>query len=214
MSGNFFLYNLNFFKGLRNVLRDMARALECVKDDRDFSKMYENTIKAYTNPSLLELSKIYVKSHDFLKGKICNRQTVDDYFCRQKELCNVTQLFIDVYGDLNDLFCSMNAFYCKNNVELCDVSQYVPVLDLIAFPCEPCIDRPECLPKCIPIEMYPIAFLSWYLTRVGKITSGCKDAEKVFDAGLIYIMEIDSLLDAYKQFVLVGMALKNVPRQL
>jgi len=214
MSGNFFLYNLNFFKGLRNVLRDMSRALECVKDDTEFRKMYENTVKAYTNPSLLELSKIYVKSHDFLKGKICCKLTIDEYFTRQKDLCNVTQLFIDVYGDLSDLFSSMNAFYKKNNVDLCDVSQYVPVLDLIAFPCEPCIERPECLPKCIPIEMYPIAFLFWYITRVGKIASGCANSEKVLDAGIIYMMEIDSLLDAYRQFVLVGLALKNVPRQL
>lgn len=213
MSGNFFLYNLNFFKGLRNVLRDMARALECVKEDCDYAELYEDTVKAYTNPSLLELSKLYVKSHDFLKGKMCCRQTVDDYFQRQKEMCGVTQLFIDVYGDLSDLFDTMKVFYCKHNVELCDVTQYIAVLDLIAFPCEPCVPKPECLPKCIPIEMYPIAFLMWYAVRVGKITSGCDDANLIKD-GLIYIMEINGLLDAYRQFVLVGRALKNVPRQL
>lgn len=213
MSGNFFLYNLNFFKGLRNVLRDMARALECVKDDCDFAELYEDTVKAYTNPSLLELSKLYVKNHEFLKGKICCNQTVDDFFCRQKEMSNVTQLFIDVYGDVSDLIDSMNAFYCKHNVELCDVSQYIPVLDLIAFPCEPCIERPDCLPKCIPIEMYPIAFLVWYMVRVGKITSGCIDSALI-ESGLVYVLEINALLDAYRQLVLVGKALKNVPRQL
>lgn len=205
MSGNFFLYDVNFFRGLRNVLRDMIRLLH---DDEVYLNVYTRAIKLYTNPALIELLRMYTNIHELLLYD-CDFY-VETYFIRMSELKNIPDLFGDVFNDVNKLFESIRDLYICNDINICDGSRYVNAINSIAFPCAPCV--PKVGPVCIETHVYPLAFVVWLITTLGKLLSGCADVDLSVTEGLIFMMQIITLTKSYDNFIKVGTSLQHVPR--
>ncbi|AYV75565.1 MAG: hypothetical protein Terrestrivirus2_73 [Terrestrivirus sp.] len=205
MSGNFFLYDVNFFRGLRNVLRDMIKTLQDTDDI--YYRVYSNAVKLYTNPALLELSRMYTDIHEMLLHD-CDHY-VQTYFARVGELKNISQLFVELFCDVNRLFESIRELYACNDVNVCDGVQYTSALNFIAFPCAPCVPKVR---QCIETFLYPLAFVIWLISALGKLLSGCADVEVSMDHGLIFMMEMTSMTRAVKDFAIIGTTLKDIPR--
>lgn len=206
MSGNFFLYNVNFFRGLRNVLRDMIKQLEFVEYECGYTQVYINAIKLYTNPALIDLIKIYGNIHELLKNDC--KYYIDTYFDRMGEFIDVPMLLVSLFRDVNILFDSIECLYISDDINICSGFQYIPTLSSIAFPCDPCV--PLVRNKCVETDAYPLAFVIWLISSLGKIFSGCSDVEVSMDYGMVFLMEMTSLVKAYRNFGLIGTTLQNV----
>src|SRR5437868_12005363 len=105
MSANFFLHKLDLFKGLKYVLRDVTQTLDVVCDDPKYNALYKSIVALYSNPALVELSKIHTNTHKFLKSlDHCESKCaprVDAYFAEVVSISRVSQLFVNLYRDLN-----------------------------------------------------------------------------------------------------------------
>lgn len=239
MSSNFFLHKLNLFKGLKNVLRDVTQTLDAVCDDPKYNALYKSVVTLYSNPALVELSKIYTNSHKFFKSlDNCEARCaprLDSYFSEIVSLSKVSQLFVNIYRDVNAILDIIRCLDELNCVDICDTICYFDYFSKIAFPCEPCAligvscgpVQDACGDLLIPLNVYPVAFVMWFLYFTGRILSGCgpvceegtlifttEQLRSALEVGLIYMMEINSLIDAHDQFVKVGLALKFFPSQL
>lgn len=241
MSANFFLNKLNLFKGLKNVLRDVTQTLDAVCDDPTYRALYKSVSALSHSPDLLELSKIHTNSQKFLKSlKQCEAKCaprVDSYFDEVEAMSKVSQLFVNLFRHLNEIIEIIQSLEGLNCVDICKVECYFNYFSKIAFPCEKCVlfKRCECEPvvdECgdllIPVNEYPVSFIVWLIYFIGRIVSGCgptsaehelpelspSNLNQTLEVGLIFFMEMNSLADAYEQFVKVGLALKWFPSQL
>jgi len=216
MSENFFSYKQNFSKGLRNVLRDMLKNLECLCDDKEYREIHEHASRLYNNPYLMELSKLYNRVNCFYDNKKgCN--DVVDFANNICDLNALPTLFINIFRDYDKLSTASSVLYNNCDETLCNVAQYVDVLDVIAFPC-PCNKEDEkdmsLLDVCIPAHIYPAAFTLWFIDILGRIMNGCNDGKSAYDSGINFLIEMDVLVNFYEQFVRVGLALKYIPNRL
>lgn len=211
MSGNFFLYSENFFKGLRLVLIDMKKKLEPVKCDPGYREIYVNTVKVITSPYLIELIKIYVKMNELVDCN-CRKFTAGEFLRKTKTFGNVPSTFVNLYRDLNKLIISIKKFYREHeNVSLCDAGAFLPHLNSTAFPCSCCMTGHKM--RCITPKLYPLTFMLWLIGTIGRIETGCLDVDAVFSAGFAFTFSL-AVIDEIDQFNKVSNVMQGLSSRI
>jgi hypothetical protein len=192
----------------------MVRSLECLSNDPCYQPLYNSVLTLYTNPSLLALSKLHTQTHCFLKNNSCC-QTANAFINQTNNLNHVTKLFIDLTRDVNSLNDVIQQLATSKCISVCDALNLLPQLNAIAYPCDSCVDKTNTIQcPCIPPDLYAVSFVIWYTSSIGKIISGCADLDATISNGLVFIMQINGLISAYDQLVIVGQVLKPVARKI